>query len=181
MNRIQFLLQKISTCQNEVDKSNVHDEIIHVSKTAISKIDQDDLLRFIGEKYHDSATDETKKEYANKKDWIVELLVNQGTSMIEKHALAADEVMSESLASDLKAVYRSLQRWVDMGDEKAARFVSRFHLSQKLYGKALKSLLKQLEDKPNSSAVDKQILNVSSDLNKQFRVITGRKKCSGFY
>ena len=59
MNRIQFLLQK--TCQNDIEKSNVHEEIIDLSKTAIGKIDQNDLLRFIGEKYHDSTSDESKK------------------------------------------------------------------------------------------------------------------------
>ena len=171
INRIQFLNQKLSTCQSENDKSTIHDEIIEVSKTAISKINQDDLLRFIGEKYHDSTSDETKKDYANRKDWIVELLVSKGMAMIEKHALAKDEqdddheAMPESLVNELKAVYRALQKWVDMGDKKAGKFVSRFHLSQKLYGKALKGLLKQLDEKPNSVGVDKQVLNVSSFLN----------------
>lgn len=60
MNRIQFLTQKMSTC-NSLEKSTIQDEIIDICKTAISKIDQTDLLRFIGEKYHDSVSDEVKK------------------------------------------------------------------------------------------------------------------------
>jgi len=132
-----------------------------MSKTAISKIDQNDILRFIGEKCHDSISEEVKKDYAKRKEWIVELLVSQGTAMIEKHATAKDDdTMPESLVDELKTVYRGLQKWVDIGDEKASKFVGKFHLSQKLYGKALKGLLKQLEDKPNSADVDKQVLNV---------------------
>ena len=61
MNRIQFLNQKLASCQNEIEKSNFYEEIIELSKVAIGKIDQNDLLRYIGEKYHDSASDEVKK------------------------------------------------------------------------------------------------------------------------
>ena len=65
-----------------------------------------------------------------------------------------DETMSESLVSELKEVFRALQKCVDMGDDKAGRLVGRFHLSQKLYGKA------KLVEKSNSVGVDKQVLNV---------------------
>ena len=81
--------------------------------------------------------------------------------MLDKYLLTKDEVMPTTLTADLKTIYRSLQKWIEMSDEKVAKFVTKFHMSQKLYGKALKTLFKQLEDKPNSLAVDQQILNVN--------------------
>ncbi len=61
LNRVQYLQQKISTTQNEIEKSNLNDEVIELCKQAIDKIDQNDLLRYVGEKHHESNTDENKK------------------------------------------------------------------------------------------------------------------------
>ncbi len=51
--------QQVSTSQNETEKNSIYDEIIELSKTAIDKIDQNDLLRYFGMKHHE--TDENKK------------------------------------------------------------------------------------------------------------------------
>ena len=59
VNRITYLQQHVLTIQNETDKNSVYDEIIELSKTAIDKIDQNDMLRYFGEKHRDS--DENKK------------------------------------------------------------------------------------------------------------------------
>lgn len=61
VNRIQFLQQKIASSKNEVEKLGLHEEIIELSRLSIDKIDQTDLLRYIGEKCHDSISDEMKK------------------------------------------------------------------------------------------------------------------------
>ena len=59
LNRINYLQQQAATIQNETEKNSVYDEIIELSKIAIDKIDQNDLLRYFGEKHHE--TDENKK------------------------------------------------------------------------------------------------------------------------
>lgn len=105
-----------------------------------------------------------KREYNNKKDWIIELLLSQGIAMIEKSLLAKDESMSASLVNNLKAIYRSLQKWIDINDDKVSKFVNKFLISQKFYGKVLKNLFKQLEDKPDNLETDKQVLNVNFNL-----------------
>lgn len=84
--------------------------------------------------------------------------------MIEKSLLAKDESMSASLVNDLKAIYRSLQKWIDINDDKVSKFVNKFLMSQKFYGKVLKNLFKQLEDKPDNLETDKQVLNVNFNL-----------------
>ena len=60
LNRIVFLQQLINSTQNEQEKLSIYDEIIDLSKTAIEKIDQNDLFRFFGQKNHDSAEDNKK-------------------------------------------------------------------------------------------------------------------------
>ena len=81
--------------------------------------------------------------------------------MIEKSVLAKDEVLPVTLVNDLKVIYRSLQKWIDINDDKVSKFVNKFLISQKFYGRVLKNLFKQLEDKPDSLATDKQVLGVS--------------------
>ena len=73
LNRIQYLQQKLSTTPNENEKSSLNEEIIELCKQAIGKIDQNDLLRYIGEKYHEAVTEETKK-YFNQVNLFVKFL-----------------------------------------------------------------------------------------------------------
>jgi hypothetical protein len=62
VNRIQFLDQKLSALQNDPEKKNAYlDEILNLSKFALEKINQNDLLRYYGEKNHDPASDDSKK------------------------------------------------------------------------------------------------------------------------
>ena len=62
INRIQFLDQKLSGLQNDNEKKSSHlDEILSLSKLALDKINQNDLLRYYGEKHHDPSSDDKKK------------------------------------------------------------------------------------------------------------------------
>ena len=69
----------------------------------------------------------TKREYETQKGWIIELLVQQGTSLIDKHVSQFKEIPSdETFATiykspffeDIKHVYRSILKWTDLTDEK---------------------------------------------------------------
>jgi len=123
LNRITYLQQQLGTAQNETDKNGFNDEIIDLCKVAIDKIDQNELLRYFGEKYHES--EENKKDYENQKSWIIDLLCNQGTALIDRHTdlnksddLTTTTVRSSSLSNELKSIYRSIQKWIDITDEK---------------------------------------------------------------
>ena len=62
INFIQSLEKKISSLgKSEVEKKLAfHNEIVEISKFALNKIDQDALLKFLGEKHHET-TDDRKK------------------------------------------------------------------------------------------------------------------------
>ena len=138
MNRITFLHQQIASTQNEMDKYNFYDEIIDLCKTAIDKIDQNDLFRYFGQKHHDPSTDENKKEFENQKSWIIELLSSQGVALIEKNCLnnKSDETYSTSMSSglfnELKSIYRSIQKWTDITDDKVEKMILKIVLNDEL-------------------------------------------------
>ena len=60
MNRITFLQQKVASAQDEA-KQGYCDSIIELAKIAIGKINQDELLKYLGEKQHEGLSDEAKK------------------------------------------------------------------------------------------------------------------------
>jgi hypothetical protein len=62
-NRIQYLEQQLSTlAPTETDKRiSVCDEIIATSRLGLDKINQNDLLKYLGEKQHDPSVEENKK------------------------------------------------------------------------------------------------------------------------
>lgn len=116
--------QQLATVQNETDKNSSNDEIIDLCKVALDKIDQNELLRYFGEKYHES--EENKKDYENQKNWIIDLLCNQGVALIDRNTLnkvddstsLSSVSMSSSVSNELKTIYRSIQKWIDITDEK---------------------------------------------------------------
>jgi tripeptidyl-peptidase-2 len=212
INRIQFLESQISAA-GEADnekKIALWDELLSTARIATEKINQDELLKFLGEKTNDSVTDEAKKyrilfkafnqihtillftisrEFESQKGWIIDLLVHQGVALIEKDLLATKNAERSALTDrfstvneELRKVYKSLQKWVDINDDKVfktirkneyaafigfnvdffakvSRFTVKFYQYNSLNGKALKILFKQSEDKP-SKPIDQSILNV---------------------
>jgi hypothetical protein len=44
--------------------------------------------------------------------------VHQGTAIIEKDVSNSSQINSKALLSELRQIYRSIQKWVDINDEK---------------------------------------------------------------
>ena len=65
-----------------------------------------------------------------------------------------------SMFDDVKAIYVAIQKWIDINDEKCANFTLKFYTCLGFYGKALKVLFKQMEDKSHALANDQIILKV---------------------
>lgn len=63
INRIQFLELKVSNIPRKENNKKLAllDEILALSRTALEKINQNDLLRYVGEKHHDALLDDAKK------------------------------------------------------------------------------------------------------------------------
>jgi hypothetical protein len=73
------------------------------------------------------------REYENQKNWVIELLVQQGVALIEKQVLEKIRESSGSeeksapiryitLSEEVRQVYRALQKWIDLTDEKVNFF-----------------------------------------------------------
>ncbi len=50
----------------------------------------------------------------NKKGWLVELLCAEGCAIVEKNL---DQISNE-IAEELKNIYKHLQKWIDINDDK---------------------------------------------------------------
>ncbi len=64
INRIQYLEQQFSALPSHSEsekKSSICKQIIELSKIGLEKINQNDLLRYFGEKNHDPSLEENKK------------------------------------------------------------------------------------------------------------------------
>ena len=65
-----------------------------------------------------------KRDFENQKGWIIELLVHQGLAYIERYLLEKkgpndDDVSTTSpIFDDLKLIYKSIQKWIDINDDK---------------------------------------------------------------
>ena len=63
INRIQYLEQQLAKeSQQQAEKKHaIYEEIIGLSTLALGKINQADLLKYLGEKHHDPAQEDNKK------------------------------------------------------------------------------------------------------------------------
>ena len=50
----------------------------------------------------------------NQKSWVIELLASQGVAIYELNSI---EFSSDNI-QDVKSIYQSLQKWIDINDEK---------------------------------------------------------------
>ena len=53
---------------------------------------------------------------------------------------------NSTIFEEVKSIYVSIQKWIDINDEKCAKFTLKFYSSLKMYGKMLKILFKQMEE-----------------------------------
>ncbi len=78
---------------------------------------------------------ESKKEFDNQKNWIIELLVSQGVALIESHLLDAsandqtskqdlslDEIKGTELFNELKSIFTLMQKFIDINDIKVIKY-----------------------------------------------------------
>ena len=101
------------------------------------------------------------------------MLVQQGVALIERDSLVGRNNKSgeqqsplgrfSAVNDELRKIFRSIQKWAEISDEKVTKFAVKFYLYNGLHGKAMKALLKQAEEKP-SKQVDQSILNLLKDM-----------------
>ncbi|CAH1781843.1 unnamed protein product [Owenia fusiformis] len=146
-------------------------EIIDLGKEIVSNIDQNALLQYYGTKT-DTRSDaaQIKTDMEKKKSCIIDALAKTGSAycdlVLQRQKNNPDE-SEEDLKQDenvkaMTEIYTDIQRWIDITDLKVAPFLYKMSLAVKHYGRALKALQKQYDDKP------------TKDLEKKFQEVFGK-------
>lgn len=113
-------------------------------------------------------------------------MVNLGLALIDKQLIDkygdcddSEEYKNIEISDEIKSVYKTVQKFIDINDDKvkyfffkfkiyfqninrlkASKFVLKLFSHLGLYGKALKILFKQLEEKCGTKSADQSVLNV---------------------
>lgn len=145
---------------NDSNKQESLNQIIELSKQGIEKIDQNELLNYFGAKKVEPIDEKLKKQMDNQKGWLIELLVQHGIALLEIGCENKEDVVS---------IYQSIQKWIDINDDKSIKFLLKFNLANNYYSKALKILFKQQDEKPTISN-DTQIIEFLKKLNLEYAI-----------
>lgn len=173
-------LNYLQTIENKSETPAMH--VIDVCKRALNLIDKNDVLINIGIKNDQRPeANQIKAETEKKKLWLIELYVRISNFLLDilermDDTLQEDESQDSlhciNLKNQLNHNIGNLLSFCDLSyDLNTAKVVARHAVFKKLYGKALKILLKLIEDR-----------NIGQDTNDiETKVVDICKKCDWDY
>jgi tripeptidyl-peptidase-2 len=125
--------------------------IVETADKVISSVDEKELLAWLGTKAdtRDNAA-EVKKEMEKSKGQLLEAFAAKGDALLK---------MEEVKAVDVDQIYSSILKYTDPTDSKVVGFVVNYLTYNNFYAKALKYVVKQLDDKQT-----KELMNQLIDL-----------------
>ncbi|KAK3095930.1 hypothetical protein FSP39_020998 [Pinctada imbricata] len=158
---LPLYMAKIQALDSSKDRAKKLIDIIDLCKCVISKIDQPALLSYFGMKSDTRSNAATIKSESEKlKETLIEAYVKLGCAQADVQIFQSEEqeeyMHITVTEEDLQDTYNNLQKWADLGDSKVSSFTIRHAKVHKQYGRALKLLLKQVEDKQEC---DKALMN----------------------
>jgi tripeptidyl-peptidase-2 len=129
--------------------------IAETADQVIKSIDEKELLAWLGTKSdtRDNAA-EVKKEMEKQKGQLLEAFAAKGDALLK---------MEEVKPGDLDEIYSSILKYTDPTDSKVVGFVVNYLIYNKLYAKALKFVVKQLDDKQTKDLMN-QLIDIISKL-----------------
>ncbi|CAH0727680.1 unnamed protein product, partial [Brenthis ino] len=147
------------------------EQLIAISDKVIKQIDQDKLLAYLGMK-NDTRSDanKIKQEREKQKTQLVEALARRGAALCRLRALARG-ASRESLAGALAANAADLLKFTDFADAKAIHYGVWHCFSLEHWGKAIKLLIKILEERP-SKEVEERLIQAYRQLGWEFLATT---------
>lgn len=94
-----------------------------------------------------------------RRNWLIDAYLSLGNALCEL------STGGQEISDQLNAVMKNIQKHVELSDNKLTQFLLKYYFNQRLFGKALKVLLKQLEDKQSSQQqeFDEKLLQVGFD------------------
>ncbi|XP_057365075.1 tripeptidyl-peptidase 2-like [Daphnia carinata] len=142
----------------ESEKERNLKAIVETADLALKKINMSELLEFYGLK-SDSRKDATKiKSRMDKnKTYLLEALCKKGLALCEMYQIEENVEKSSTILEDIKNIFNDVAKFVDPSDLKVIKFSIHAALVQKHYGKALRWVYKQLEEKPTREVDEKMI------------------------
>ncbi|XP_063430494.1 tripeptidyl-peptidase 2-like [Mytilus trossulus] len=169
---LPLYMSRLQALDTSKDRSKKLVEIIDLAKVVSSKIDQNALLAYYGMK-SDPRPEATviKKDMDKQKEMLIEALVKLACAeadilMRENGGEVEEEegaLLPEVTLQDLNETYQTLQRWIDLNDDKMSQFSVLHAKANQQYGRALKLLLKQSEDK-STPDMDKKCIEMYKKL-----------------
>uniref|UniRef100_A0A2R5LKX2 Tripeptidyl-peptidase 2 n=1 Tax=Ornithodoros turicata TaxID=34597 RepID=A0A2R5LKX2_9ACAR len=160
---VPLLLARAQSLDSDKERNQHLREIVSLADQVLSSIGTQDLLASIGART-DKKDQQNNKNQEKQKLQVIEALVKKGAAMCdllpEGHADGeGDDAVDVPTIAHINAVYQELVKWCDPIDVKAAPFVEKHAMALQHYGRALRVLLKLLEDKP-STEIEKRMAKV---------------------
>lgn len=92
-----------------------------------------------------------------RRNWLIDINISLGMSLCDLSTI------NDEILNSLTNVLKTLQKHIDINDGKLGNFLYKYNLVKKSYGRALKLILKQLEEKSSSQQheYDNKLLQVN--------------------
>lgn len=178
---------KLQALDSDKDRLKKLPEITKIAKYILNQIDKDALLAYYGMKSDPRPNSASIKiDMDKQKNILIETYVKLGCSQADTHlegletstSIAScddapvtgvddeedcEHVIPKVPTQEIDMIFEELLKWVDPFDMKVIEFSIRHALVHKLYGRALRFLLKQNEEKP-SKQLERRCIEVFKQL-----------------
>ncbi|GAB6021153.1 hypothetical protein CHUAL_003784 [Chamberlinius hualienensis] len=156
-----LLLARVAALNSDKDRQNHYEEMKTLLNKVIVSIPEESVLAFMGQKSENGRdSNKIKGTMEKQKNSLIDALVQKGIilgEMIEKSQISE----MGNLKKELTDVYTALLKLTEPTDAKVISCFVVYYTTMGYYGKALKLLHKQFEDKPS--------LDLETKCNKLYR------------
>ncbi|CAI9728027.1 tripeptidyl-peptidase 2-like [Octopus vulgaris] len=181
---------RLQALDADKDRMKKLPEITKVAEHILSNIDKDALLAYYGMKSDPRPNSSSIKiEMDKQKNILIDTFVKLGCAQADTHLEAmkplnavtsgddeqvtgveddedndCEHVIPKVPIQEIDSIFEELIKWVDPFDSKVIEFSVRHAMMHKLYGRSLRFLLKQNEEKP-SKQQEKRCIEIFKQLN----------------
>jgi tripeptidyl-peptidase-2 len=162
-------VSRIQALDNDKDRLSHLQQIIEVADIIIAAVDQLSLLAYYGAKTDPRPdANKFKSTMDKQKAALLEALTKKGSALCDMRDMcppsdgpgASGEGVTTSHTpslEDIEAIFTTVQRFAEMTDSKVWQFSVKYYMTRQQFGRALKIVFKQFEDKPSQEQDDKLV------------------------
>ncbi|ESO86457.1 hypothetical protein LOTGIDRAFT_129137 [Lottia gigantea] len=170
---IPLYLSRIQALEANKEEVN-YKEIIEICNKIRSKLDENSILQYMGIKT-DASSDSSsvKTDMEKKKGYLIDCVVKLGIAQCEiytKHSTGTTSSSVDSSSSedikldDITQTYNILLKYIDINDQKVIPFTIKYYTILKHYGRVIKLINKQIEDKGGNKEQDIKLKECYAEL-----------------